>query len=424
MKVSLDTNVLIDNPKIVFDKNKEFAISFMVLRELDKLKRNPDLKRAAQAAIKNIKVAMRDNNIEILNVPNTLGESPDEVIVNDTKNAGAKLLSGDIGANVIAEAFGVPISDFEAELDIDYDYTGYLIVPVDVEYEKHFVQIKELQLDEFNTQFNVSLAENQYCILERIADKNDIWVNKKGVVTRISQSMKPYRDAGMVLSPMDDIQMCALHTIFDPSIPLTVIDGKLGTGKTLLTLAAALGCTVGQKRYAHYEEILVTKPPVSINKDMYTGYKPGTSEEKMSGHLGGIKSNLKYLLDRKNPREGALEASLKEAVSSTVWDEKFSVIEIDEIQGTSIHHSILLVDEFQLLDEETLFLVLSRISEGSKIVLVGDTQHQTYGMNRANEGFKVLYEYFGKAPEFSYIRLENIYRSALAEFVSHVFKED
>ncbi len=126
MKISLDTNILIDNPKIVFDKNKEFVISFMVLRELDKLKRNPDLKRAAQAAIKNIKVAMRDNSIEILNVPATLGDSPDEKIVQDTKNAGAKLLSGDIGANVIADAFDVPISDFEAESDIDYDYTGYL----------------------------------------------------------------------------------------------------------------------------------------------------------------------------------------------------------------------------------------------------------------------------------------------------------
>jgi predicted ribonuclease YlaK len=44
-------------------------------------------------------------------------------------------------------------------------------------------------------------------------------------------------------------------------------------------------------------------------------------------------------------------------------------------------------------------------------------------MNRAREGFKVLYKHFGTAPEFSYIKLENIYRSELAEFVARIFPD-
>lgn len=426
MKISLDTNILIDQPQIVFDKEKEFVISFTVLRELDKLKRNPDLKRAAQAAIKNIWFQFIDNKIEILNIPkfeDIKNPSPDEKIIFDTFNSGAKLLSDDIGARVIAKAFGVPISNFEADSDIDYDYTGIALVEGDVDYEKNFVQIKEMQLEEFNTQFGVELKENQYCIIDRTTDKNDIWVHKRGTVTRISQSIKPYKDAGIVITPMDSPQMCALDAIFDPEVPLTVIDGELGTGKTLLTLMGALACTVGQKRYRHYDKILVTKPPVSINRDMYTGFKPGSSAEKMSGHLGGIKSNLSFLLDsRKDPSKAAtLEDELKQTASDAVWEEFFDIVEIDEIQGTSLHHSILLVDEFQLLDTDTLKLVLSRISEGSKVVLIGDAQGQTYGMNRANEGFKVLYQHFGTAPEFSFIRLNKIYRSALAEFVANIF---
>lgn len=433
MKVSLDTNILIDNPKIVFDKGKEFVISFMVLRELDKLKRNPDVKRAAQSAIKNIKVAMRDNNIEILNVPKTLGDSPDEKIVQDTKDAGAKLLSGDIGANVIAEAFDVPISDFEAESDIDYDYTGYIIIPVGQEYEESFKHLKEMQKDEFDTTFNVNLKHNQYVICERIGDKNDIWVYKEVYdsdgnvfhkVHRVSQSLVPYRDAGIIKEPLDDIQMCALHAVFDHDIPLTVIDGKLGTGKTMLSVMGALCCSVGQAQHRHYEKILITKSPESINQGRYTGYKPGTSDEKLGGHLGGFKSNLKFLVDRPPKRKKLKPGEEPETPKSDdIWDSTFKIVEIDEMQGDSVHNNILLVDEWQLLDEDGALLVMSRIAEGSKVVLIGDTEGQTYGMNRANEGFKILYQYLGEAPEFSYIKLKNIYRSRLAEFVAKIYED-
>ena len=66
--------------------------------------------------------------------------------------------------------------------------------------------------------------------------------------------------------------------------------------------------------------------------------------------------------------------------------------------------------------------MLSRIAQGAKIVLVGDTHGQTYGINRSNEGFKTLYKYLGKDKVMNYIKLENIYRSELSEFVDKVFK--
>lgn len=423
MKLSLDTNILIDNPDILFDTSKEFVVSFTVIRELDKLKRNQDLKRAAQHAIKNIWHLYSTGKLEILNIPTLLGDSPDECIVQDTKDNEASILSNDIGARIIAKAVGVDVSDFEAEDVIDYNYKGYVEIQGTVEYEKDYVQVKELQLAEFNELFSVDLSENEYCIINRVSTGYDIWVNNNGVVSRISQSMKPFRDAGVMLSPMDAIQMCAIHAVFDNTIPLTVIDGTLGTGKTVLTLMAALARSVGQNRLRTYTNILVTKPPVSINKDLYTGFKPGTSEDKMSGHLGGIKSNLRFLLDKQDIKtRKAKGGDDVELPSDLVWNEVFSVIELDEIQGTSIHDAILIVDEWQLLDTDTSKLVASRIAQGSKIVLVGDTAGQTYGMNRANEGFKVLYKYLGKAPEFNYIKLENIYRSPLAEFIETVYK--
>jgi PhoH-like ATPase len=416
-RVVIDTNILLDNPEILLNKEINPVIPYTVLHELDGLKRNPDLKRAAQSAIKLIYAGMKDGHIDIPGVP-TSYETADEKIIKSAKKLKIPVLTDDIGARAVAMSRNVEIiEDFEDD-SIDYEYKGYCIVAGDLNYEQDMVQIKEMQDVEFQERFDCILKENQYCIIDRVVDKNDIWKKRGNKVLRISQSMKPYKDAGVLITPMDSIQMAAIDAIFDLDVPLTVIDGKLGTGKTLLSLMGALAHTTGQRRYESFDQIMVTKPPVSVNRNLYTGFKPGTSEEKMSGHLGGIKSNLKFLLDK---RDTSKNRDLTESIASKIWDEYFGVIEIDEIQGTSLHNTCLIVDEFQLLSTDDLKLVLSRISEGSKVILVGDVWGQTYGINRGNEGFKTLYRHLGKAPEFNYIRLENIYRSKLAEFVESIF---
>lgn len=414
MKLSLDTNILISDPEVLFDKEKEYVISFTVIRELDNLKRNPDLKFSAQMAIKNIWYQYERDAIEILNVPKILGESPDEKIIQDTKDYGARILSDDIAVRIIAKAHNVEISTFESDNNIDYDYSGFTEVQGDYDYESEMVAIKELMYAEMQHKFRIELKENEYLIVNRVSEKVDIWVRKGDAVKRISQSMKPYKDAGIMDTPLDSQQMCALDAVMDSEVPLTVIDGKLGTGKTLLSLMSALACTKGQRRFKYYDKIFITRPPVSTNRTLKLGYLPGTLEEKMGDWMGGIKSNLKFLLEK-------TEKARREENSTATFMEYFEMINIDSIQGTSLHNTILLVDEYQLLDRDTLKLVLSRISEGSKVVLIGDSQGQTYGVNRANEGFKVLYKHLGTAPEFNFVKLDNIYRSKLAKFVEAIF---
>lgn len=422
-KVALDTNVLIDDPKVVFDDSSSFCIPFMVIRELDNLKRNPQLKRAAQAALKNINIQYTKGLLEVLDVPKTLGSTPDEIIVQSAKDASCSLLSGDLGANIIARAHGVPVSDFEVESTYDPSYKGYIRIQGTVEYEKEFVQIKEMQLGEFNTQFSVDLKENQYCIIDRVVEKDDIWYNSLGTVTRISQSAGPLKDAGIMSTPMDSEQMCALHAVMNPDVPLVVLDGQIGVGKSIVALMGVMACVAGQKRHKHYTSIVVSKPPVSTNKDLYTGFKPGTREEKMAGHLVGLKSNLKFLMDKPSEKPKFDKDGNKVLTTADVaWSDYFEVLEIDEAQGASLHETVWIIDEWQLLDEDAAKMCMSRISGGSKLVLVGDTAGQTYGMNRAHEGFKPLFEWMGKDEAFSYIKLDNIYRSRLSEFVATVYK--
>lgn len=419
-KISLDTNILIDEPDVIFDDTREFAISFTVIRELDKLKRNPDLKRAAQSAIINIWELYKRNGITILNIPNLLSESPDEKIIQDAKDNGTSIVSNDIAVRIIAKAHGVPVKELNVELAYDPDFTGYTTILGDANYEKHYVPTKEMQLVEFNEVFNVKMKENTYCIIERGVEvdgkyeylkKDDIWYSSKGKVSRISQSRGPTSDAGMSATPLDSPQYCALHAVMQADVPLVILDGRIGTGKTLLGMMGALATTKGQRRHQHYEKVAISRPPVSVDARMKLGYLPGTLGEKLGDWIGGIMSNLKFLLNKSRDDETA----------DKVFEEYFYMLNLDSLQGHNFHNEVFILDEFQLLNEDMLKLALSRAAEGSKIILVGDTRSQTYGINKHNEGFRRLWKELGVAEEMCYIRLENIHRSALAKFVDRIF---
>ena len=414
-----DTNVLLDYPDIVLEGKS--AVSFMTLRELDKLKRNPDLKFMAQQAIKSLQHAMSLGLLEVLGAPTKESlnpESPDERIILDCMEAGYDFSSQDIGANVIAEAVGLTTTKSMSEPNYDRNYTGYTTIEGDVTYESKYVAIKEMQLLEFEEIFQVSLKENQYAIVDRVVEKDDVWVRKGDKVERITQSMKPYRDARIVDSPLDSIQMAALDAVFDDEVPLTIIDGKLGTGKTLLSLMAALARTDGYKSLKRYDTISVTRPNITTDVRFRRGFLPGEAADKDMPWVAGITSNLKFLFEKKNKKK-----SPDDKTGAEVFDEFFDIIPLETIQGLSLTNSILIVDEFQLLDRDGLLLVLGRIAEGSKVVLVGDTRAQTYHLNRGNEGFKLLQPHYGAQPLINFIRLDNVYRSKLAEFVATLMGE-
>ena len=413
MKVVLDTNVLIDSPESVFLYD-EVILPYTVLAELDNHKRNPDLKRSAQAAIKCINVAIAKGTLEVVDLP-TDTSSPDERIVKACVDNDAAFITQDIGARVIAKANGVKIAEEQADTEIDYTYTGYLEVTGDLNYENDWRALKEVMPIEVKQQFEIELAKNQYLIVNRIADATDIWKESKGKILRISQSAKPLKTAGIMDVPLDAVQAIALDAVIDPSVALTVLDGTLGTGKTILSLMGAMVTVKGPKTHRAYKKILVTRPPIATDRKLEVGFLPGSLEEKLGDWVGGVRSNLKFLYEKD------LERAMKNKANE-IFEEHFEMINLASIQGVSLHEVILIVDEYQLLDTDSLKLVLSRIAQGAKVILVGDTAGQTYGINRSNEGFKTLYKHLGKSDVMSYIKLENIYRGELSEFVDEVFK--
>jgi PhoH-like ATPase len=205
-------------------------------------------------------------------------------------------------------------------------------------------------------------------------------------------------------------QQFFMDALLDDNIQMVTCFGKAGTGKTLLSAACALYqvCDDGSR----YDGLSITRPVVALGKDL--GFLPGTLDEKMRPWLQPYYDALEVLLPSKPPkepqfaakkvskkhknREEPLWAPAPGSISGNGGSSanghshghgsgslapvkpyerllKSGLVEIEAlcfIRGRSIARRFFILDEAQQLTPHEVKTVITRISEGSKIVLIGD----------------------------------------------------
>jgi len=110
-----------------------------------------------------------------------------------------------------------------------------------------------------------------------------------------------------------------------------------------------------------YNRLIVSRPVMPMGKDL--GYLPGSMEEKMAPWLVPVQDNLRFLFGDDN-------LMLYEYMQK-------KIIEIEAltyIRGRSIQKAFIVVDECQNLTRHEIKTILTRVGEGTKIVLTGDIE--------------------------------------------------
>lgn len=424
-KVVIDTNVLLDNPEVLQRTDIEIVVPYVVLSELDKLKRNPELSFSARSAIKNLLALYKEGKLQIVGVPEVL-ETNDEKIVQEAVKCGAKLWSRDGGANVIALTKGV--EQFEEYVsDYDKSYIGYRYLETPDELYYHLINMNnELQIPEVEEPLKDILDKdpiniNEYVVFHPSDGSENIKIFRKALdkYVHVSDSRKVFKQLSkdgrrVDIDFLHPEQAMAFDAVFNTDTPLAVIQGSVGSSKSLMATLGALCRVGGTHANKKYSQILVTRPTMPTHRQWEIGFVPGTAEEKMSHWLAGFTSNIEFLFNH-------TQEDYEKEVAKTVFKEYFQPISLDSIQGSSFNGKILILDEGQLLDVDTLKQVMTRTASGSKLVLIMDPQ-QAYGAWRGREGYKKLLPHLKNNPLVSYVNLQNIYRSELTSFVNDIFK--
>lgn len=313
------------------------------------------------------------------------------------------LVSKDINLRVKARAMGLVAEDYETVRirDIQQLYKGVVEVDVaDGVIDRLFADAN-LDIDQV---FDAKPTANQYTILKGATKSALARFNaRRQVLERVSKG------SAYGITPRNAEQTFALHAITHPEISLVTLTGPAGTGKTLITLAAALE----QRR--QFRQIYLTRPIVPLaNKDI--GYLPGDIQSKIGPYMQPLWDNLAMIKNRFKPSQAEYRR-----IDDMVEHEKLHVLPLAYIRGRSLTNIIFIVDEAQNLTPHEIKTVITRAGEGTKILFTGDIfQIDTPYLDSHSNGLSYLIDRFKDNTLYAHVNLEKGERSELANLASRL----
>ncbi|MFC0189037.1 PhoH family protein [Fictibacillus aquaticus] len=430
----LDTNVLLQDPYSIFSFEQcDIVIPAVVLDELDSKKRYMDeigrnareFSRLIDKLRQNGKLhegvrldqggtlrvelnnrsfqRLQDTFIEASNDNRIIAVASNLAAEEKTKPAGKKviLVSKDVLVRVKADALGIDAEDFLSDRVVDRDdqtYSGYKEVYVASDVLSRYYEQQELSSAELSGH---TFYPHQFVILK------DLYRSSASALAKVDETAKKIKplvfDNEQIwgIRARNAQQKMAFELLMRRDIPLVTMIGKAGTGKTLLTLAAGLMQTEDLKSYI---KLFIARPIVPVGKDI--GYLPGEKEEKLKPWMQPIYDNLEYLFNTKKP--GELDKILAGIGS-------IHVEALTYIRGRSLPDQFIIIDEAQNLTKHEIKTILTRVGEGSKIVLLGDPNQIDHPyLDEFTNGLTYVVEKFKDQVISGHVKLEKGERSSLA----------
>lgn len=369
----------------------------------------------------------------------------------------------DLNARVKADALGIIAVDYITEkINADDFYHGWVRIPVPA------VQLKKDNPEELHAAIEeYALSHNQFVILESQHNPYNYtifrYVGNGTFIPVVDPSFSwPFK----ARNPQ---QLMALNILLDPKIQLVTLFGPAGTGKTFLALLAGLHQVVVEELF---QKLLIARPIIPLGKDV--GYLPGTLEEKLHTWMLPVFDNMEFIF-QSTPMNRHLDRHLDSVkdeyyepryrqggnhrqkrgkyhhqgrdrdhrqhhsgdsyhkhhrnehltgispLDDLIEKGKISLEAITYMRGRSIPYQYIFIDEVQNLTPHEVKTLVSRVGEGSKIILAGDPyQIDTPYLDFSTNGLVVTSERFKGQDIFASVYLETSERSVLAKLATEL----
>jgi len=330
-------------------------------------------------------------------------------LAQETKNSRkTTLVSRDINMRVICDSLGLQAEDYIIESAVTSSselYQGFV---------EHLVD--DAAIDRFYNGENILIGSdeveqkwysNQYVMM--VSNANP----KKTALARFHGHQTPLKKVihtdipDWKIKSRNKEQAFGIDLLMDPRVKIVSLVGRAGSGKTLMAIAAGLQQTIGLRENI-YTRLIVSRPVQPMGKDI--GFLPGTMEEKMMPWLMPIQDNLQFLL---GGDKSALELYMDKG--------KIEIEALTYIRGRSISNAFMIVDEAQNLTMHEIKTIITRVGEGTKIVLTGDIEQiDNIYVNETSNGLAHAVEKFKEFDITGHVTFKKGERSEVATLASKV----
>ncbi|MDT7571986.1 MAG: PhoH-like ATPase [Actinomycetota bacterium] len=418
----LDTSVLLSDPGAIgrFDEH-DVVLPLVVISELEGKRDHPELGWFARQSLRllddlrikhgrldePIAVAAGTVRVELNHVDTSAlpagfrGDSGDCRILAVAANLAAEgvdvvLVSKDLPLRVKAASIGLTAQEYRAELAVDAGWTGMAELEIsaadlDGLYESGRLELEEAR--ELPCHTGLVLLSPRGSGLGRVAADKSV------------RLVRGDRDAFGVHGRSAE-QRVAIDLLLDADVGIVSLGGRAGTGKSALALCAGLESVM--ERRAH-KKVVVFRPLYAVG-GQELGYLPGDASEKMGPWAQAVFDTL-----------GALVAP--EVVEEVMARGLLEVLPLTHIRGRSLHDAFVIVDEAQSLERGVLLTVLSRLGQGSRVVLTHDVAQRDNLRVGRHDGVAAVIEALKGHPLFAHVTLTRSERSPIAALVTEMLED-
>jgi PhoH-like ATPase len=326
------------------------------------------------------------------------------------------LVSKDINMRIKARTLGLPAEDYFNDKvleDTDLLYAGVRELPADF-WDTHGKGMESWQANG-HTYYRIkgplvaSLLPNEFVYQE---GPNPLYAKVLKVEGKLAelQTVRDYthhKNNVWGINARNREQNFALNVLMDPEIDFVTLLGQAGTGKTLLTLAAALAQVLDKKLYS---EIIMTRVTVPVGEDI--GFLPGTEEEKMTPWMGALMDNLEVLTKPEGGEWGR-------AATNDLIRNRIRISSLNFMRGRTFLNKYIILDEAQNLTAKQMKTLITRAGPGTKVVCLGNIgQIDTPYLTETTSGLTYVVDRFKHWEHSGHITLLRGERSRLADFAS------
>ncbi|MFB8243427.1 PhoH family protein, partial [Kitasatospora purpeofusca] len=424
----LDTSVLLADPLAMtrFEEH-EVVLPVVVVTELEAKRHHPELGYFARQALRllddfrirfgrldepipvgelggSIRVELNHSDTSILPVGYRAGGGEaDTRILAVARNLQAEgydvtVVSKDLPLRIKASSVGLLAEEYRAELAITSGWTGMAELhaaadDVDALFAAgHDAGVDVPGADELPVHTGLVLTSERGKALGRVTGDGRV------------RLVRGEREA-FGLRGRSAEQRVALDLLLDPEVGIVSLGGRAGTGKSALALCAGLEAVLERQQH---RKVMVFRPLYAVG-GQELGYLPGSESEKMSPWAQAVFDTLSAV-------------TTPDVIEEVISRGMLEVLPLTHIRGRSLHDAFVIVDEAQSLERNVLLTVLSRIGQGSRVVLTHDVAQRDNLRVGRYDGVVAVVEKLKGHPLFAHITLTRSERSPIAALVTEMLE--
>ena len=222
------------------------------------------------------------------------------------------------------------------------------------------------------------------------------------------------------IKPKNLDQKIFFDAIENPTTDIIAVDAKAGSGKTLIALIAALDLV---KKGLYDKITYIRRTIISGDNHDELGFLPGTLKKKLHGYLYPLRDNIEVLIKNKNKKKKKWSKD-EIAVAIDNFENQFNINYEYEghLRGRTID-GIIIIDEAQNDSIAGMKTMLSRVREGSKVIIIGSTRQIDHPyLNKYNNALTFMLKHCNvyNPVRIQGWKMDKIERGKIVEWVENI----